>query len=144
MSARHFSFSILPRKKHRNATRPSQLKEHSTQKSLCRGTKTAPIWLDTCKVRARECSFCRVRQNGIDFARQSNKHCLARQLCAIDIRLKRYWAYIGVDIIQICGLINLPLDRDQLRVCANTVNSKEFLDEVSDSWFLEKQCIPRS
>jgi hypothetical protein len=32
-------FSILPRKKHRNATRPSQLKEHSTLKSFCRGAK---------------------------------------------------------------------------------------------------------
>jgi hypothetical protein len=39
MRARHFSFSILPRKKHRNATRPSQLKEHSTLKSLWRKTK---------------------------------------------------------------------------------------------------------
>jgi hypothetical protein len=39
MRARHFSFSILPRKKHRNVARPSPLKEHSTLKSLCRGTK---------------------------------------------------------------------------------------------------------
>jgi hypothetical protein len=29
----------------------------------------------------------RARQHGIDFARQSNEHCLARQLRAIDIRL---------------------------------------------------------
>jgi hypothetical protein len=39
MRARHFSFSILPRKKHRNATRPSQLKEHRTLKSFCCGAK---------------------------------------------------------------------------------------------------------
>jgi hypothetical protein len=39
MRARYFSFSILSRKEHRNTTRPSQLKEHSTPKSLCRGTK---------------------------------------------------------------------------------------------------------
>jgi hypothetical protein len=52
-------------------TRPSQLKEHSTLKSLCRGAKkTASIWLDTRQVRAR--------QHRIDFARQSNEHCLAR------------------------------------------------------------------
>jgi hypothetical protein len=39
MRVRHFSFSTLPRKKLRKATRPSQLKELSTMKSLCRGTK---------------------------------------------------------------------------------------------------------
>jgi hypothetical protein len=32
-------FSILSRKKRRKVTRPSQLKEHSALKSLCRGTK---------------------------------------------------------------------------------------------------------
>jgi hypothetical protein len=41
--------------------------------------KTAPILLDTRQVRVRQCSFCRPRQYGIDFARQSNEHCLARQ-----------------------------------------------------------------
>jgi hypothetical protein len=44
------------------------------------GQRTAPIWLDTRQVSARHCSFCRARQHGIDFARQSNEHCLARQL----------------------------------------------------------------
>jgi hypothetical protein len=43
------------------------------------GQRTAPIWLDTRQVRAR--------QNDIDFARQSNKHCLARQPRATDNRL---------------------------------------------------------
>jgi hypothetical protein len=32
-------FSILPRKEHRNATRPSPLTEHSTRPSTCRGTQ---------------------------------------------------------------------------------------------------------
>jgi hypothetical protein len=40
--------------------------------------RTAPIWLDTRQVRSRQCSFCRARQHGIDFARQSNEYYLAR------------------------------------------------------------------
>ena len=39
-------------------------------------------------VRARQCSFCRARKHGIDFARQSNEDFLARQPRAIDTRLK--------------------------------------------------------
>jgi hypothetical protein len=39
MRARHFSLYIFPQKKHRKGTRPFQLKEQSTLKSLCRGTK---------------------------------------------------------------------------------------------------------
>jgi hypothetical protein len=46
------------------------------------GQRTAPIWLDTLQVRAR--------QHGIDFARQSNEHCLARKPRAIDTRLNVY------------------------------------------------------
>jgi hypothetical protein len=34
----------------------------------------------------------RARQYGIDFARQSNEHCLSRQPRAIDTRLKTYLA----------------------------------------------------
>jgi hypothetical protein len=48
------------------------------------GQRTAPIWLDTRQVRAR--------QHGIDFARHSNKHCLARQPRAIDTRLRNQWS----------------------------------------------------
>jgi hypothetical protein len=40
------------------------------------------------QVRVRQCSFCRARQHGIDFTRQSNEHCLGRQPRAIDTRLK--------------------------------------------------------
>jgi hypothetical protein len=68
-----------------SATRPSQLKEHSTLKSLCRGTTNRS---DLARhAPSLQCSFCRARQNGIDFARQSNKHCLARQPRAIGTRL---------------------------------------------------------
>jgi hypothetical protein len=44
------------------------------------GERTAPICLYTSQVRARQCSFCRARQHGINFARQSNENCLARPL----------------------------------------------------------------
>jgi hypothetical protein len=43
------------------------------------GQRTTPIWLDTHHIRAR--------QHGINFARQSNEHCLARQPRAIGTRL---------------------------------------------------------
>jgi cell division protein FtsW (lipid II flippase) len=36
---------------------------------------------------SRQCSFCRARQHGINFARQSNEHCLARQPLGFDTRL---------------------------------------------------------
>jgi hypothetical protein len=66
------------RKKHRNATRASQLK------SLCGGTKTRSDWDRQAQVRARQCSLCRARQHGIHFARKSNEHCPARQPRIID------------------------------------------------------------
>jgi hypothetical protein len=61
---------------YRNATSPSKLK------SLCRGTKNH-------KVHARQCSFCRAWQYGIDFTRQNNEHCLVRQLRAIGTRINK-------------------------------------------------------
>jgi hypothetical protein len=54
-------------RRHNNATRLSQLKKHNTLKPLCRATKNR----SDLGRRARQCSFCRARQHGIDFARQS-------------------------------------------------------------------------
>jgi hypothetical protein len=51
---------------------------------IAAGQITAPVWLDTSQVRAQQCSFCRTRQHSVDFARQSNEHCLSRQLPPID------------------------------------------------------------
>jgi hypothetical protein len=42
-----------------------------TEIQFLRRQRTDPIWLDTRQVPAR--------QHGIDFERQSNEHCLARQ-----------------------------------------------------------------
>jgi hypothetical protein len=62
------------------------------------GQRTAPIWLDTRQVRSRQCSFCRARQHGIDFARQSNEHCLARQPRTVDTQLYVLSIYLCLSI----------------------------------------------
>jgi hypothetical protein len=46
---------------------------------------------------ARGSSFCRARQQGVDFARQINKHCLAWQQRAIDAQLESLLALPNIN-----------------------------------------------
>jgi hypothetical protein len=46
------------------------------------------------RVGSTRAKFCRARQHGIDFATESNEHCLARQPRAIDTRLKA-WTFFS-------------------------------------------------
>jgi hypothetical protein len=70
----------------RHKTVSNERAQH-TETPLPKDKEPLRIWLDMRQVRARPCSFCRGRQHGIDFAKQSNEHCLARQPRPIDTQL---------------------------------------------------------